>query len=306
MVTCDQVSANIRCHIFNERNISLRVRITIFVTARVWFPCAVSPCWIPTQVESIRDGFSINPLWHPKWKPSDPFYLILTLKLILLYLACLLHLQTSQASFQLKQRAIFNQLQNFLLLSLTFIFYHWHFKTSQKIEKKMLVECNTKQQSLNQQNVLLIKCYKLPPQNSQHMSMSQQMQRSVVFDTDDEINKNIQLIGVKENLSNKYILTFSFHNLPETIKIGYRCIKVNMYVPNPLHCLSFSDMAIMSKNVPTFLSVQNVLMSVLPMIFLWKVCPLYYMQSFTSNIFQRSFCLQERISQLFYKIYSKY
>ena len=114
----------------------------------------------------------------------------------------------------------------------------------------ILVECFTRQQS---ENLLKHKKFfqldvNIYPHKTLNFSKGVVRCKELSLCSISEIEKGLKTqgvtgvtrISVKRNgemrTTNTYILTFSSSVLPQSIKVGYISVKVEMYIPNPLRC----------------------------------------------------------------------
>ena len=114
----------------------------------------------------------------------------------------------------------------------------------------ILVECFTKQQA---ENLLKHKKFfqtdvKIYPHKALNSCKGVVRCKELSLCSITEIQSNLKSQGVTEvrrisvrrngemRTTHTYILTFSSSNLPQSVKIGYMNVNVDMYIPNPLRC----------------------------------------------------------------------
>ena len=118
-------------------------------------------------------------------------------------------------------------------------------------DKTLLVECFSKQQAVNllSHEKFFGIDVKIPPHST--LNVCKGVIRCKELDYCEslaEILENLEPQGVsevkriyihknkEEIATNTYILAFKSPSLPPSIKVGYQIVRVDVYVPNPLHC----------------------------------------------------------------------
>ena len=137
-------------------------------------------------------------------------------------------------------------------------------KSVKMLNQTLLVETTRKSQT---ENLLRTKTFfNLPVQVSEHKTLNSSKgiirDRALKGESDDNIRENLQEQGViaakrfkvKKGHdfvdTNRILLTFNSVVPPKTLKIFYRIIPVEMYVPNPLRCFNCQRFGHHENNCP--------------------------------------------------------